>query len=127
MHTLLVPTRRGQVVDHINGDRLDNRRGNLRAVSALQNSWNQGKRRSSRNTSEYKGVSWHSRDNMWRVRVHANGKLIVQRYFRDELEAARAYDAVARIVFGQYARLNFSENTLPEKQLHDIEELDQAA
>lgn len=132
LHHLLIPRRKGRVVDHINGNRLDNRRCNLRSIIPIHNCWNQGKRQSSRNTSQYKGVSWHSRDKMWRVRVQANGTLIVQKYFEDEIEAARYYDAVARATFGQYARLNFPESSVVERTaqpmpLPGMQELDRAA
>src|SRR4051812_16134246 len=59
MHRLLLNAKKGQITDHINGNRLDNRRVNLRLCSAAQNAKNQA--RKVNNTSGFKGVSFDKR------------------------------------------------------------------
>jgi len=104
MHRLLMDAQPGQHVDHINGDRLDNRRSNLRLVTNTQNQ--QNKRTPSHNTSGYKGVCWHKRVKKWHVRITVDGKRLHLGYTRDRETAAQLYDAAARFFFGEYARLN---------------------
>lgn len=93
--------------DHANGDGLDNRRSNLRAATPSQNSANQ--RRSSRNTSGYKGVGWYARTSRWRAYLGTGGKQHHLGYFGSPEAAARAYDAAARAQWGEFARVNFPD------------------
>jgi hypothetical protein len=92
-------------IDHINGDRQDNRICNLRAATVAQNSRNYAKRVSG--TSRYRGVSWVVRDRIWSASINAHGKRISLGNFKDELEAAHAYDAGARKYHAEFAVLNF--------------------
>ena len=91
-------------VDHINGDGLDNRRANLRPATATQNAYNQ--RVSKNNTSGFKGVVRDKRYGLWQAKIRAGGRYISLGYFRDPEDAARAYDAKAREVCGEYALTN---------------------
>lgn len=93
------------VVDHINGDPLDNRRANLRVVTQQDNRRNSTKPRSGA-TSRFKGVCKPSGRNRWRATIY-NGRLINLGAFSSEVEAARAYDAAARELFGDCAAVNF--------------------
>lgn len=89
-------------VDHINGDRADNRIENLRAANRSENQCNRPALAS--NTSGYPGVSWHKKSKAWMVRVMKNGKTVVQEYFKD-LELAGLVAQEARAKFhGQFAR-----------------------
>lgn len=63
-----------QQLDHINGDRADNRIENLRECSPGENSQNRAK--SKNNTSGFNGVSWSSATNNWRARIRINRKLL---------------------------------------------------
>ena len=93
------------VIDHINGNPLDNRRANLRVVTMKQNSINRRKCKGC--ASVYKGVFWHKRIRKWNVQLTVNGRKIHLGYFDDELEAVKAYDAAAKKYHGQFACLNF--------------------
>lgn len=93
------------LVDHINLDGLDNRRSNLRPATTAQNARNQ--RRYRNNTSGYKGVTWHRRDQNWQAYIRVDGcRHHLGAHVTPE-EAARAYDAAAREYFGEFAYLNF--------------------
>ena len=100
-------------VDHINGDGLDNRRGNLRVATNLQNQHN--RRPNRRGSSCFKGVGWHRATNKWQARIGIGGRQVQIGLFEDEVEAARAYDAAAVKNFGEFARPNFE----PVGVLHD--------
>lgn len=101
MHRVIMGAKSGQIVDHINGNTLDNRRANLRFVTAKQNTLNRKMDRD--NKSGYRGVGWHIRGHKWRSRV-AGYHLGL---FDDPVEAAKAYDAKALEMFGDFAKLNF--------------------
>lgn len=110
MHRLILQPRRGLIVDHANGNGLDNRRANLRIATHSQNAANKRKPRIEGSTSAYKGVSWErsgKRKNRWRATINIKGKRIRLGSFGTEVEAAIAYDAAAREHFGEFARINF--------------------
>ena len=92
-------------IDHINGIRDDNRWKNLREATGNQNQHNSKLR--SDNTSGYKGVTWRKYRNKYRARIKFYGKNLLLGYFSSPEDAARAYDAKARELFGEFARLNF--------------------
>ena len=93
------------VVDHRNGNGLDNRKANLRACLQAENTLNAHAHRGK--TSRYKGVSWDGRRSGWRVEITINKKTRYVGKFTDEVVAALAYDNSARELFGKFARLNF--------------------
>jgi hypothetical protein len=102
MHRLLCE---GRLVDHINGDTLDNRRANLRPATSIQNNAN---KRSIGGTSKYKGVHRvDSLSNPWAASIGVNNKHVRLGRFPTEEEAARAYDGRAVELWGEYACLNF--------------------
>lgn len=89
-------------IDHINGDRADNRWSNLRAATQKQNSANQGLR--TNNRSGVKGVSWESRSKKWRADITIGGKQIVLGRFRTIEDAAAARRAAETDHHGAFAR-----------------------
>lgn len=98
----------GMQTDHINGDRLDNRRANLRICNGMENARNRGvSARHIEIPSRYKGVSWERRAARWQAQIGCDGKKFHLGLFATEEEAARAYDAKARELHGDFARLNF--------------------
>lgn len=104
MHVLIM----GQLwIDHVNGDGLDNRRSNLRPATVAQN--NRNRRPTVGTSSQFKGVRWYPPREKWNARIGHNGKLRHLGYFEDEIEAAKAYDEAARLLFGEYARPNFPD------------------
>lgn len=110
MHRIILQTPIGMQTDHINGDKLDNRRENLRICSASQNKQNEGIR--SNNTSGYKGahyVSTNNRIKKWCATIWINNKSIFLGFFLTAEEAARAYDKKAIELFGDFANLNFKK------------------
>lgn len=105
MHRLIVGAGDGRVVDHLNGDRLDNRRANLRVCSRSQNQMN---RRKLAGRFRFKGV-WRGDRGRWRAQIRVDGRLLYLGRFDTDSDAAHAYDAAARQHFGQFAHLNFPE------------------
>ncbi len=84
----------GQQVDHINRDKLDNRRANLRIVNYSEQAQNRSSYRGS--TSRFRGVYWAKDKQRWRVRPGLNGIYVHVGYFKSELEAAEAAEAWRR-------------------------------
>lgn len=93
-------------VDHRNGNRLDNRRKNLRICTRSQNSRNQRKR-FKKCTSRFKGVTWHREARKWQTMICFRRKRMYLGMFSSEISAARTYDAAAVKFHGEFARLNF--------------------
>jgi hypothetical protein len=112
MHRVIMNPPPGLVVDHIDGNGLNNTRANLRICTSAQNICN-CKGRSK--TSKYKGVSWSKR-NKWASVISLNLKRIHIGYFDDEIEAAKAYDKKAKELFGEFAYLNFPTEQSPERK-----------
>lgn len=113
MHREIVNAPPGSEVDHINGDGLDNRRSNLRVSTRRENARNLRKKPGC--ASRFKGVA-RTRGGRWRAYIsdaerYANGKARQRALgsFDSEIDAARAYDAAARLSFGSFASLNFPE------------------
>ena len=108
VHKLIFTPRINEVTDHINRDKLDNRKCNLRSVTLQQNMWN--KRTSRKNpSSEYKGVSFCKNANKWRSSIQMNGKFVTIGHFINEVDAAQAYNFIAADYHGEYAYLNTNQ------------------
>jgi hypothetical protein len=105
MHRQIMDAPKGMVVDHINGNGLDNRRCNLRICTQLQNSQNSRRRRPGK--SQFRGV--FPRGDKWEAAVQHNGEQMYLGLFDDEVEAARARDRKAFELAGEFAYLNFPE------------------
>lgn len=103
MHRLILGAKRGEFVDHRNGNGLDNRRENLRLATRGQN--NRNARRRSDNTTGYKGVTL-TPQNRYRSDIHASGRRALLGHYATAEEAAHAYNLVAGLAHGPYAHLN---------------------
>lgn len=107
LHRLIIGAKPGQVVDHINGNGLDNRLSNLRIVTTQQNLLNRRPAGNRRFKGVYQ-VSAHS----YRARLSLGATRYELGSFPTEKLAALAYDEKAKEVFGEFARLNFPHRTV---------------
>ena len=89
MHRWITGPPRGIEIDHINQNKLDNRRENLRLSTRSKNMHNA--KMSTLNTSGHKGVHWSKSNKKWQVRIRVEGKRINLGYFDKIEEAAIAY------------------------------------
>ena len=96
------------MVDHINHNGLDNRKANLRLATCAQNSYNRRQVRKNK-SSKYIGVSWKQWTKKWAVIICYKRKNKIVGYFKDEIQAAKAYDKAAKKYHGEFASLNFPE------------------
>lgn len=115
LHRFLLNPPKDRQVDHVNGNKLDNRKTNLRLCNAKQNQRNSVKSKAA-SSSRFKGVGRRSlgRGGGWIV------KITTKKYrgayvgvFQDEVEAARAYDRSALYHYGEFARINFPADAKP--------------
>lgn len=99
------------ITDHIDRDGLNNQRCNLREATQRQNSLNS--RPASGSASQYKGVHLSkqaaTRPRPWAAHIRAEGANYELGFYEKEIDAAHAYDAAARNLFGEFAYLNFPE------------------
>ena len=91
-------------VDHINGNKLDNRTSNLRLATKAQNMRNRGPTRV--NTSGYKGVCYHAQSSKWRAYIKTDYKQLYLGLFENPRDAALAYNEAALRLHGDFAYLN---------------------
>ena len=106
------------VIDHINHDKLDNRKSNLRICTHSEN--HAARRIQSNNTSGYKGVTYDKARSKYEVQIKFNGKKYFVGRFRNIIDAALAYNEKALELHGDFAVLN----NIPEedkRKRHDIE------
>ncbi len=87
-------------IDHINRDRLDNRRSNLRSATRSENNANAKIRKD--NTSGHKGVYWHSDRNKWTAEIAMNKKRTYLGIFVDIEDAVAARKAAEIKLFGEF-------------------------
>lgn len=107
------------ITDHINHNTFDNRRENLRICTSKENSRNKQKHK--RNTTGYKGV--YCEDFAYVANIGFERRLIRVGRFRNIEDAARAYDSAALHFFGEFAHLNFPDETpLPYSHYQKLSE-----
>lgn len=105
------------VIDHINRDRLDNRRSNLRVVDYSMNGFNKGKQ--SNNTSGHVGVSWEKRRNKWEAHIKINKKKKFLGYFDDIDDAIKARRKAEIEYYGEIRDSKYDINTVYKTQLNE--------
>ena len=105
LHRFIINAQDNDVVDHINGNGLDNRKCNLRICTNQQNIFNSCAHKDSF-YSDYKGISYDRSRKKWVAQLTFNYKRVLSRRFNNEIEAAKAYNIAAIKYFGKYAYLN---------------------
>lgn len=103
LHRLVMGDPAGMRVDHRDGDGLNNTRKNLRIATSAQNNRNQ--RMTERNTSGFKGVSWHKRDQKWRACIHVNNRYVHLGNFSKIEDARDAYANASAEMHQEFGRL----------------------
>lgn len=106
-------------IDHINGDRSDNRIKNLREASWSDN--NRNIELSPMNKSGYSGVSYVTREKRWRAVIKVNKKQIYAGYFKDKIDAVIAYNDIAMKLHGEFARRKVAANAEKLKEEFGVE------
>lgn len=121
LHQFIMNPPKGKVVDHANGNGLDNRRENLRVCTKLENAWNKKRRKQQGAGSQFIGVYPCQRPaGKWCIKIQCDGEVTNLSPFDTPEEAARVRDRKAVEFFGDYAILNFPEER--EQRLREIEE-----
>jgi len=109
MHREILNVPKGMQVDHINHDGLDNCRQNLRLCTRSQNAANQRNYRK-RKTSCFKGIYWSTKAKKWHVSICCQERRLYLGMYKNETNAALAYNKAATKLFGKFACLNPTEN-----------------
>lgn len=104
LHRYLLNPLPGMQVDHINHDKSDNRRNNLRVVSQNENQWNVGP--TVQNTSGVKGVAWSKRSKKWVAYIYHRGKRYHLGYYDNKENAIAARRAAEEKYYGEYSYAN---------------------
>ena len=104
MHRVVLKCPNGMVIDHINGNSLDNRKKNLRVCTQAENTRNRIQRRSCKN--KFKGITFHKHSKVWHAQICINYNNIYLGSFKNQKSAAIAYDAYAKRIHKQFARTN---------------------
>lgn len=105
IHRIIMHEKKGEVIHHIDHNKLNNQKSNLRFCSHKENIRNQVKQK--RNTSsKYKGVTFHKKLNKWQSSINVDKKYKYIGIFDLELDAAKAYNEAAIKYFGEFALLN---------------------
>ena len=103
MHRVLLdPIPEGMIVDHINGNGLDNRKSNLRIVTYTQNSMN--RKMNCRNKSGHSGVRWHNRSKTWEASIRIDGIWTYLGSSTDKEEAIKIRKLAEEKYYGQFLR-----------------------
>ncbi len=100
-------------MDHKNRNKMDNTRENLRVCTKQENCCNRTKKRGS--SSRFMGVSYWKEGDKWESRIALHGKRTRLGIYKEEVEAARAYDYRAVELAGEFARVNFPEEWPAER------------
>jgi len=105
MHRQINKTPEGMSTDHVDGNKLNNKKENLRTCTESENKRNAKTPKT--NKSGYKGVSFSSSHKKWYAIIKNNGKSLWIGGYDNKTDAAIAYDKKAIELYGEFARLNF--------------------
>lgn len=110
IHRVVVSAGKNEIVDHVNGNTLDNRKENLRIVTRNQNMQNCKTYKSS--STGFKGVSWHSSAKKYIARIQVNKSRMIIGYYDDINDAILARKEASKKYHGEYSgRLSFEDNS----------------
>lgn len=104
LHRIIMDVDDNVFIDHINRNKLDNRKSNLRICTRQQNNFNRGKRTD--NTSGFSGVDFYKRENKWRARIQVDYEEIVLGLFSTKEEAIKVRKEAEIKYFGEYRNKN---------------------
>lgn len=102
LHRFLMNPPTDKVIDHINGNGLDNRRINLRVCTQGENNYNS---RDTTSRSRFKGVTWHKHTGKWQARISFGCRQTYLGIFATEEEAYAAYCAASAKYHGEFGRI----------------------
>lgn len=111
MHREIIEIPEGLYIDHINHNGLDNRKASLRPATPAQNARN-ARYPKINTSSKYRGVWYNKQKKRWRAVIGINNTRKVIGNFREEIDAAKAYDEAAKTHYGEFAVLNFPESRM---------------
>lgn len=104
MHRIIMKTPAGLITDHRDQNGLNNQKSNLRICTKAENAWNRKPHPNS--SSKYLGVSFSSRYKKWVAEININYTHIYLGRYKDEIQAAQAYNEAALKYHGEFARIN---------------------
>lgn len=107
LHRIIMNAKEGEVVDHIQHNKFDNRKKYLRIVTSAQNSWN--RKLSSNNSSGVKGVSYNTYKNKWAAYISVNNQKIFLGSFKNKEDAIKIRKEAEEKYFGEYSYDNSME------------------
>jgi len=106
MHRQVLNFPDAEYIDHRNNEGFDNRKANIRPATRAQNNYNRQKY-SNNSYSKYKGVGFKRKGKKWSAQIGLGNKMIFLGYFKNEIDAAKAYDRAAKKYYKEFASLNF--------------------
>lgn len=104
LHREIMRLGKGQLIDHIDGNGLNNQKSNLRLATRNQNEWNRVGWTKNK-SSKYKGVSWNKNKKKWRAQISHFRKRILIGDYENEKEAGEAYKQKARQLHKEFYKL----------------------
>lgn len=110
LHRVVMDAKYGELIDHVDGNGLNNRRDNLRRATNQGNSANSKSQRGS--GSRFKGVAFHKATGKWEAFIRFDGKKQHLGLHAAEEDAARSYDEAAIRLFGSFAKTNFQSEVV---------------
>lgn len=114
LHREIMNEPKGLLVDHHNGNSLDNRMANLRPATSAQNVQNRPKRKNA--SSRFIGVCYNKRSKKWTANISYKGRKRWLGAFDNEIDAARAYNEAALKYYGEFARINLINEPKPARK-----------
>lgn len=103
LHRIIMKAKKGEMIDHINQDRLDNRKINLRFCDKKTNGANMKKHKD--NTSGYKGVYFEKTNKKWRGKITKQGKQFFTKSFLLKEDAVKEYRKLSIKIYGEFSPL----------------------